>query len=274
MKKIISGLLILGFLLMIGAVVFYFFFMPGFQSSLQQEQVGKISEGSKIKDTIRVAGDNYLGYWFITSRELKVRLGQKGYALNWSNDGGNYAERQQKFNEGKYDLMVLPVNSYLFHGKPNYQGLIVAALSDSKGADNIVGYQDKISGGAQTKINDLNNPALKIGVTADSPSSFLLNTAIARFDLNKLKTKGQWFVEVNSSEDAYKMLEKHQVDAAILWEPNVSQALQIPGVVSVFGSDQIANMIIDVFVASNDVLLKKSEMVSSAVGPDLPRLSL
>ncbi len=269
MKKIAVVLLVFCFLILIGTIVFRFTVMPSYLSSFQQGQVEKVSEAEKIKDTIRVAGDNYLGYWFITSHEFKYRLGQKGYAIAWFNDGGNYADRHQKFGEGKYDMMVLPVNSYLFHGKPDYPGLIVAALSDSKGADNIVGYQENITGGTerQVRINDLNNPALRIGVTPDSPSSFLLDVATVYFDLDKIKG-GQGRVETNGSADAYQKLaekdpQKRQVDVAVVWEPNVSQALQIPGVVSIFGSDQISGMIIDVFVVRDNVLKDKPEMVEA-----------
>jgi ABC-type nitrate/sulfonate/bicarbonate transport system substrate-binding protein len=259
MKKIIIFLVILALLILIGAIVFRLVFMPSIENSQQQQQISKISEGGKIKDTIKVAGDNYLGYWFLNSREFKLRLAQNGYAINWTNDNGNYAERAQKFSEGKYDIIVLPVNSYIYHGVPNYPGLIVAALSDSKGADNIVGYKSTF--GSQPKVNALNDPQLKIGVTPDSPSSFLLDTAIAYFDLNKIK--GQKFIETNGSDDALVKLRNKQLDVAVLWQPNVSQALQDPGIVSIYGSDQIAGMIIDVFVVHNNILLTKPDMTDA-----------
>jgi hypothetical protein len=90
MKKLIIWILALALLALIGAIVFRFTAFTQIISSAQQEQIGKISKSNKIKDTIRVAGDNYFGYWFLTSKEFKIRLGQKGYALAWTNDGGNY----------------------------------------------------------------------------------------------------------------------------------------------------------------------------------------
>lgn len=265
MRKVTVVLLALGLLVMIGSVIFRFVFAPSIQEERQKEKIEGVSGASRIKDTIKVAGDNYLGYWFIASREVKQRAGQKGYAVLWSNDNGNYSERLQKFREGTYDVIVLPVNSYLFHGKPDFPGVIVAALSDSKGADNIVGYKDKVTRGdnRQVRINDLNNPNLKIAVTPDSPSSFLIDVATIYFDLSSLKTRGQWLVEAGGSDDAYQKLLKRQVDVAVLWEPNVSQALQIPGVESVFGSDQISGMIIDVFVVRSETFLAKPEMVEA-----------
>src|SRR5688500_8792316 len=82
------------------------------------ESVGLIagSDAARIKGPIRVGGDNYLGYWFINSSEFKQRLRQSGYIVNWTNDRGNYQERHKKFADAGYDLMVLPVSSYLFHG--------------------------------------------------------------------------------------------------------------------------------------------------------------
>lgn len=262
MKKVLVVVVILFFLLAVGSIAFYY----TVGSSWQQRQTEQVSEAQQIKDTVRVAGDNYFGYWFIQSSEFKQRLAQKGYALEWTNDGGIYADRLQKFRSGAYDLIVLPVNSYIQHGQPNpYPGVIVAALSDSKGADSIVGYQDKLIGGENrpVRINDLNRVDLTIAATTDSPSSFLLDCAIVDFGLDKLKAKTQKYLGTDSSQDALKKLENKEVDVAVLWEPNVSQALEIPGVVSVFGSDQIAGMIIDVFVAKNESLVQKPEMIEA-----------
>src|SRR5437879_13478667 len=88
------------------------------------------SDAARLKGTISIGGDNYLGYWFLTSREFAQRLRQRGYAIAWTNDRGDYAERHQKFAEGKYDMMVLPINSYLYHGLSHrYPGVIPVALN-------------------------------------------------------------------------------------------------------------------------------------------------
>ena len=75
-----------------------------------------------------------LGYWFLTNREFTQRLRQRGYTLSWTNDQGNYADRHKKFAESRYDVMVLPISSYLLHGQASrYPGVIPVALSESKG---------------------------------------------------------------------------------------------------------------------------------------------
>lgn len=224
------------------------------------------SDATKIKATMTVAGDNYIGYWFISSSEFVRRFREKGYALNWHNekDSVDYADRNARFAKGEYDIMGLPVPSYLFHSQTHrYPGVIPVAISDSKGADSIVAYKDALVGqsGRDVTINDLNNPNLKICYTPDSPSSFLLNIAESHFPLDDLKNGRSWQVETNGSSEALKKFTNHECSVAILWEPDVSKALAMPGVVSVFGSDQVSGMIIDAFVVRRQLVQDNPAMV-------------
>lgn len=259
MKKGTLALLSLVGLLVVAGVVFRFTIGP----RAERTDLQRASDAPRIKGEVTVAGDNYLGYWFLTSPEFAKRLRAKGYILKWVNDDGDYADRHKQFADGKYDIMVLPVNSYLYHGESYYYpGVIPAVLSDSKGADSIVAYQDKILGPANRPltVNDLNNPKLKVCLTPDSPSSFLLNTAIVHFDLASLKSRGPWRVATkNGSREAYERFLKQECDTAILWEPDVSRALAVPGVTAVYGSDQISGMIIDVFVARRELMDERSK---------------
>ena len=261
MKKATIALLSLVGLLVIAGVVFRFVIGP----RLQETGLQRASDAPRIKGEVRVAGDNYFGYWFLTSPEFTKRLRSNGYIIKWVNDGGDYADRHKQFADGNYDVMVLPVNSYLYHGESHhYPGVITVALSDSKGADSIVAYQAKIVGqsSAPVTVNDLNNPTLKVCFTPDSPSSFLLNTAIVHFDLTHLKNKGPWRVETEEgSHRAFERFLKHECDVAVLWEPDVSKALAIPGVVSIYGSDQISETIIDVFVVRRGLTEERSREV-------------
>lgn len=237
---------------MLGAAVAVRFLV---QPEIEKGNLGRASDAERIKGAITVAGDNYLGYWFITSPYFETKIRGYGYAVKWVNDGGNYTERHEKFSKGTYDIMVLPVNSYLQHGEVyHYPGVIDVAISDSKGADNIVAHKSRVlpAGKQELTVNDLNNPNLKICYTADSPSSFLLNTAIIHFDLTALKQKGAWQVETSSSREALEKFSQPEgtrvCDAAVLWEPDVSKAFALKDAVSVYGSDQISEMIVDVFV--------------------------
>src|SRR2546426_6440373 len=65
--------------------------------------------------TLRFGGDDYLGYWFITSPDLRRQAIQRGIGISFTDDGGTYAERLSKFKDGQYDMIVLPIAEYLYH---------------------------------------------------------------------------------------------------------------------------------------------------------------
>lgn len=206
---------------------------------------------AKSKVTIRIGGDGYMGYFFINSPEMKRQCAKRGITVDFTNDKGAYAERLEKFAKGDYDAIVLPVNSYIEHGaKHKYPGVIVASIAESKGADAILAFENKLKTG---KIADLNDPSLQIVYTGQSPSSFLLDLTIVDFDLFNLSRSETWRKEVSGSDEAYKMAKNHQGDVFVMWEPEVSHALRdIPQLKQVFGSDGFSGYIDDVFVFRRD----------------------
>lgn len=214
---------------------------------------GKQYEASDARShlTIHMGGDGYLGYFFITSPEMKRQLAKRGITLDFTNDGGAYADRLQKFSGGGYESIILPVNSYIEHGaKYKYPGVIVASIAESKGADAIVGFSDKLKTG---KIIDLNDASLKIVYTAQSPSSFLLDLTIVDFDLFNLQRSDTWRKEVSGSTEAYKLAKAHDGDVFVMWEPDVSRALRdVPDLKRIWGSDGFSGYIDDVFVFRRD----------------------
>jgi len=222
------------------------------------------SDAAKIQGKIAGAGDNYIGYEFIRSNEMKRALGQQGLILDWKEDNGAYNQRLDEFAQGKYDFIVLPINSYLSHGAAHkFPGVITAVISESKGADAIVGYADRVAAtnGHEIKINNLNNGNLRIAFTPDSPSSFLLSIPVVHFGLDQLQHTGPWRVEAQGSKDALEKLRKRLVEVAILWEPDVSRALEINGVKVIFSSEQVRGLIIDVIVFSREAIRKQPDLV-------------
>jgi outer membrane protein OmpA-like peptidoglycan-associated protein len=206
---------------------------------------------SRVSSTIRIGGDGYLGYWFITAPDTRREAARRGIAVTFHDDGGAYAARLQKFANREYDAIVLPVSSYLQHGATHkFPGVIVAAIAESKGADGIVGFADKFPSG---NIRELNNPELKIVYTADSPSAFLLDLTIVGFDLFHLTSTNTWRVEVGGARDALERARRHEGDMFVLWEPELSRALQeVPELKYLWGSDKFSGYIKDVFVFHRD----------------------
>ena len=206
---------------------------------------------SRVSMTLRMGGDGYLGYWFITAPDTRREAARRGIAIAFQDDGGAYAARLQKFANREYDAIVLPVNSYLQHGALHkFPGVIVAAIAESKGADGIVGFADKFPTG---NIRDLNNPELKAVYTADSPSAFLLDLTIVGFDLFQLTSTNTWRVEVGGVRDVLERARRHEGDMFVLWEPELSRALhEVPELKYLWGSDKFSGYIKDVFVFHRD----------------------
>ena len=217
---------------------------------------------SDAKDgvTIRFGGDGYLGYWFITSPEMKKAAARSGINIDFSDDGGAYAQRLEKFAKKELDAVVLPINSYLQHGAAyQFPGVIVAALAASKGADGIVGFADKFPQGKPAELNDYN---LRIVYTPDSPSSFLLDLTVVDFDLFNLSALQTWRVDVNGSKAVYEKAKRHEGDAFVLWEPDLSKALsEVPDLKYIWGSDKFDGYITDVFVFHRDFLSRNDEAI-------------
>ncbi len=224
-----------------------------FSSWMKGRQVAATSDGGAVSATVRIGGDGYLGYWFITSPELKRVAARRGMAVDFTDDHGSYADRLQKFADRQFDMIVLPVNSYLEHGaKHDYPGVIVAAIAESKGADGIVGFADRFPTG---KIQELNNPGLKVVYTPDSPSSFLLDLVITDFDLGQLRSANDWRVEANGSDDVAKRAAARSGDVFVMWEPDLSRALhENANLKEVWNSDKFRGYIVDVFVVRRDYL--------------------
>jgi outer membrane protein OmpA-like peptidoglycan-associated protein/ABC-type nitrate/sulfonate/bicarbonate transport system substrate-binding protein len=233
---------------------------------LFERQQKTTSDTSGIKENLKWAGDGYLGYAFLQTVEMKKQLARKGIAAEFTNDNGDYAARLEKFSAKKYDFIVLPINSYLEHGANyKYPGVIIAGISESKGADAIVGFEDVMPNG---KINDLNNPDLKIYYTPASPSSFLLDLTISDFALDELANNKTWRKEASGSEEIYAIAKKavkdrNVGDAFVMWEPDVTRAIKKLGLKKLWGSDQFGGYIIDVIVFHRDVVSHKPDVIKN-----------
>jgi hypothetical protein len=254
MKKSTMGALLL-MLLGAAGVVGWFFLKP----YLFEQSQRRTSDVAEADVTLRFGGDNYLGYWFITSPEMRKQAARRGLGIQFEDDGGAYSERLAKFAAGEYDAIVLPVNSYLQHGAAvEFPGVIVAAIAESRGADGVVGFADQLPSG---KIDDLNDADLEIVYTTASPSEFLLDLTIADFDLDELQRGDRWRRGAESSRDVYKRAKNSDGDVFVLWEPDLSRALSLPGMTYIWGSDRFSGYIVDVFVFQRQLVDDSPEVV-------------
>lgn len=238
------AILVLG---IVGILSYY-----GYTKYIQKENWEDL-EDSKIEVTIDIYGDNYAGYWIIHSPEMRKQCMRQGIGINFIPEILDYAEREEIFRKGAA-CVTEPVNSFIEHGrKDNYPGVSPAIISESKGADLVVANTNVLPTGT---IEDLNDASLRIAYTPASPSSFLLDIVIERFDLYELKASNAWRVEADGSEDARKMLMEGKVDVAVIWEPDGQKALEDPRFAEVVSSAQFGKHIVDWFVFNKDWLSK------------------
>ncbi len=257
--KNLKGPLILILIVAAGMAVYYY----GKDFLFDQKQIST-SDAKGNALPLKIGGDNYLGYWFIKSPKFQQNALKNGINVQLMDDGGAYSERLKKFEEKEYDAIVLPVNSYLEHGiNQQFPGVIVAAISESKGADALVGFPEAMPNG---RVNDLNRNDIEIVYTGASPSSFLVDLLIADFDLDALEYDKSWKNEVNSSEQVYKLAKKNgqknkRNKAYVMWEPEVSKAIEKLGMKKLWGSDKFSGYIVDVLVFHRDIVSSKPEIV-------------
>lgn len=244
-KKQTKGALIIFFLLLIVIVAFKLI-----KPMLFERGQRATSDATRSSLEIRIAGDDYIGYWFMNSPQMKKMAARQGLSIVFTNEW-LYADRLEKFSKGMYDCIVLPVNSYLLHGlKHKYPGVIVAAISESRGADAIAGFNV----GSKIDVNSLNDASKKFVYVPDSPSSFLLDLIINDFDLDQLKNSDSWRMEVNTPEEIIKAAKEGKGDYYVTWDPTLSRILEMEGMSYVFGSDKFRGYIIDVFVFHREFL--------------------
>lgn len=218
------------------------------------------SDAKDIKGKIRIGVDNWVGYLPLCSGEMKKRMRQSGYLLDCIDDQADYAGRMKQLQKRKIDFAVATVDSYLLNGdKVNYPGAIVAVIDESKGGDALVAWKDSATTIDNFKANNL----LKVGFTANSPSEHLLKAIASHFDVAHFSDKkGAWRIETDGSTDALAQLLDKKVDAAVLWEPDVSKALTNPNIQKVLGTEDTHNLVVDILLVNRDYYQENKSVVS------------
>lgn len=225
-----------------------------------EKQLLETSDARAIKGKIVIGTDNWIGYFPLCSKEMKQEMRRREYQLECRDDKADYAARMQALKAGEIQFAVATVDSYLLNGAAkSYPGAIVAVIDESKGGDALVAWQDQLG-----RVEDLKKQAgARIAFTPNSPSEHLLKSIASHFDIPALKQKsGAWRVEADGSPDALSRLQKKQVNAAVLWEPDVSKALSLPGVVKLLGTEDTQRLIVDVLIVGRDFSQQQPAAVS------------
>lgn len=221
-----------------------------------------------------------IGIWIFTSRET-ARVGQPdtpevkigiatwpGFAPVFLAKQRNYfgdvtvvpqvlddfTARQAAFTSGKTDFTIYTIDSLAFDAAAGVRGKIVMVLDKSAGADGIV---------ARPEIRSLGQlKGRKIAYTRGSPAHFLLYSALAKAGLNISDVTA---VEVDDPTRAAEAYLAGSVDAAVTWEPYLSQIKQSGKGVILEDTRTLDNRIVDVLVASEDAVTNRPKVVQAVV---------
>lgn len=214
------------------------------------------SDAPNLTERVRMAGDGWAGYSVFRSPLFREGLESRGIGLDYTDDNADYGDRMAKLAAGEYDLIVTTLDAYLLNAREHdYPGVVIFVVDESKGGDGIVAGEEVGS------IADLARPGVRIALTPASPSEFFLRSVAAHFDLAPLKAAGSWRVEADGSSGALRLLRGGEVDAAVLWEPELSTAAADQRFRRLIATDQTAGLIVDVCVASRQLVVDKPDLV-------------
>ena len=218
------------------------------------------SDAAGTKGTITIGVDNWVGYFPLCSPRMKQAMRNEGYLLKCEDDGADYPGRMKRLKRGELDFAVATVDSYLINGEPvRFPGAIVSVIDESKGGDAIVAYEAAVANLQALK----GTVDVRVAFTPDSPSHHLLKTAGAHFDIPTFRNlRGDARIETDGSEGALSVFKKKGAEVAVLWEPDVSRALELDGVTKLLGTENTSRVIVDILIAERDFIAGKGDVVS------------
>ncbi len=241
------------------AVAYRYWVHPRLQKKLQQDT----GSASRYQHQVRLALDSFSGYALLRSAELQKNLDARGIQLVLDDDGADYPARMQALRDGKVDLAVFTIDSFIRAGADlgEFPASIVLILDETRGADAMVAYAQGVK-----NLQDLNDPAGRIVLTPQSPSEFLARVALANFNLPRLPA--QWMQAENGAAEVFKSFcaaDKTARRAYVLWEPYVSRALEEPGAHVLLDSSRLEGYIVDVLVAQREFLRDQPDLAAAVV---------
>lgn len=243
-KRIIGAFLILA--VAIGAVLGVWLLLPYLLDRKQTDT----SDAAKAKMKIRIAVDNWIGYFPLCSPEMKSTMRQSGYQLICEDDNADYEARMRRLKGGELDFAVATVDSYLLNGAQfSYPATIAMIIDESKGGDAILTRDEGIKGLDDLKGRD----DIRVAFTPASPSQYLLKAAADHFNVRELyPPPGPRRIETDGSEKAREKLLTGAADVAVLWEPDVSRALEQSGITKILGTEDTERLIVDILLVNRE----------------------
>ena len=259
-KRVLFAAAIWVVLIFIAAATAKYFIFP----SQKKKLVTETGSSSQYSAEITGGHDLFPGYAPIRSELMNTNLKGSGIKLTWEDDEADYIERIEKLRDGNLDIAVFTIDALITAsiaiGEWPPPATIVAVIDQSKGADGIVAWKNRVG-----TINDLDHEDARIVATPNSPAEFSARVIVSQFNLPRLPQ--DWMIGADGSKDVLKILRKSRDKrhAFALWEPELSQALEIDGVHVLLDSSKLDGLIVDVLVANREFVANKPDLVKSVV---------
>lgn len=253
MKRLFTIGIILATLAMIG----YGVWRQMREKSSWQETFDRTSDGANIKRTIRVLGDDWLGYMVLRSPEFGRALAAEGIRAKFEMEP-DFGKRLAALRDGSAEFAAITLDSYLVNGAAHeWPGVAIFVIDESYGGDAVVAR------GGLENLDALNRPNLRGAFAGNSPSEFLLRAEVTHFRLAALKPRLDR-MRVDTVEAAYKQLADGKVDFAVLWEPFVSRALaEIPQTKVLIDTKHAQGLVVDLALASRKVIAAEPALAAT-----------
>lgn len=236
-------------------------FRPTREASKLNHLLSITSEAIDYDRTINIWGDDWLGYMVFRSAKFQRLLDPHKIKVNFE-IVADFSKRIQGLHSGECEFAVATLDSYLANANDSHwPAAIIFVVDESYGGDAIVGLSHL------SNIDDLNKPEIKGSFVGFSPSEFFLRSEVSHFKLENLRPQLERF-RSNDIKESYQALAKGKVDFAVLWEPQVTQALKkIQGAKVLIDTRHAQGLIIDIALASRKVISdepKLAELITHA----------
>ncbi|BDM78611.1 phosphate ABC transporter substrate-binding/OmpA family protein [Acaryochloris marina] len=220
--------------------------------------LNQLAYGNEARQ-LTVLGDTFSGYSTLRADPFAAKITQANLGIRYQ-DEFDQAARAKALGQ-KADIIVTTLDQYLKH-QP--EGRIVGLIDKTVGADAVVlntqQYPELKGLNDIAKVRASASAPLKLVYSAGTPSEYLAKLLDLKFE--GLSLSDFEVVEVEESTQAYELLKSDaRVAIAILWEPFVSKARK-EGNTIVLSSSDVPDAIIDVIVASNQLIQNRPEDLS------------
>lgn len=224
---------------------------------------------------LRVQLDSFAGYAVLRSSLFRDYLLAMGLQLQLTDDLGDASARLEALRTGKADVAVFTLDALLQEAaKKPTSGIgdpgdlaVLLVLDETIGADAMVAFEE-----GMPSLQALRTPGARVVLTGNSPSETLARVVIANFDTGG-NLGGNSLQRVSGASEVLRELKtasasptrRREPTAYVLWEPELSFALQEPGVKVLLDSSRFRGFIVDCLVTTRGFLVQRGPQARAAV---------